>query len=160
MVSVHPAATATRDGTTDPGAPPAASGRRITRRRFEGCPSPNVPPRGGSASAAGDERDDDVGGVAVEVLAAPVVDGRGSGGGVTGGDLDVSQRCAGRGVGRHGAAGSALVAFTDGQVDRPRGSGHERHGGGLVALAHDPQCAMAALEAEVLDVGGTGLADT
>ncbi|HEX2383277.1 MAG TPA: hypothetical protein VHI95_11605, partial [Acidimicrobiales bacterium] len=29
------------------GAPPAASGRRIARRRFEGCPIPNVPPRGG-----------------------------------------------------------------------------------------------------------------
>src|SRR5918994_6459076 len=85
MVSVHSAATATRDGTTDPGAPPAASGRRMTRRRFEGCPAPNVPPRGGSASAAGDERDDDVGGVAVEVLTAPVVDGRGAGVGVTSG---------------------------------------------------------------------------
>src|SRR5918994_2368219 len=72
-------------GSTDPGAPPAASGRRITRRRFEGCPIPNVPPRGGSASAAGDERDDDVGGVAVEVLTAPVVDGRGAGVGVTSG---------------------------------------------------------------------------
>jgi hypothetical protein len=53
-----------------------------------------------------------------------------------------------------------FVAFTDRQVDRPRGPGHERHGGGLIALAHDPQYAIAALEAEVLDVGGTGLADT
>jgi hypothetical protein len=53
-----------------------------------------------------------------------------------------------------------LVALADGQVDRAGGSGYERHGGGFVALAHDPQCAMAALEAEVLDVGGTGLADT
>jgi hypothetical protein len=33
--------------------------------------------------------------VAVEVLASPVVDGRRSGVGVTGGDLDVSQRNAG-----------------------------------------------------------------
>jgi hypothetical protein len=49
-----------------------------------------VPLRGGSASAAGDEGDDDVGGVAVEVLAAPVVDGRGPGVGVASGDLDVS----------------------------------------------------------------------
>jgi hypothetical protein len=53
-----------------------------------------------------------------------------------------------------------VVALTDGQVDRTCCPGYERHGGGFVALAHDPQCAMAALEAEVLDVGGTGLADT
>ncbi len=52
------------------------------------------------------------------------------------------------------------VAFTDRQVEGPGGSGDERNGGRLVALAHDPQRAMAALEAEVLDVGGTGLADT
>ena len=42
-----------------------------------------------SRSAAGDEGDDDVGGVAIEVLAASVVDGRGAGVGVTSGDLDV-----------------------------------------------------------------------
>jgi hypothetical protein len=53
-----------------------------------------------------------------------------------------------------------LVAISDGQVDRPSGPRYERHGGGLVALAHDPQRAMAALDAEVLDVGGAGLADT
>jgi hypothetical protein len=53
-----------------------------------------------------------------------------------------------------------LVALTDGQIDRPCGSGYERHGGRLVALAHDPQGAVAALDTEVLDVGGTGLADT
>src|SRR5688500_15367693 len=52
-----------------------------------------------------------------------------------------------------------LVAFTDRQVDRSSGPGHERHGGGLVALAHDPQGAMAALDAKVLDVGGAGLGD-
>ena len=143
----------------------AARGQRAshdTRRRFEGCHIPNVPPRGGSASAAGDEGDDDVGGVAVEVLAAPVVDRGGAGVGVAGGDLDVSQRHAGvegghdeRGaqhVRVHGTEPGALadrtdpamrgapvealavtapqdrafVAFTDGQVDRPRGSGHER----------------------------------
>jgi hypothetical protein len=115
--------------------------------------------------------------------------------GVTGGDLDVSQRDPGvegghdeRGsqhVGVHGAEARALadradppvggsaveavavmapkdwpvVAFTDGQVDRAGGPGHERHGGGLVALAHDPERAVAALDGEVLDVGGTGLAD-
>jgi hypothetical protein len=51
--------------------------------------------RVGPASAAGDEGDNDVGGVAVEVLAAPVIDGGGSAVGVTGGDLNVSQRDAG-----------------------------------------------------------------
>ena len=44
---------------------------------------------------AGDERDDDVGGVAVEVLAASVVDGGGAWVGVTSGDLHVAQRHAG-----------------------------------------------------------------
>ena len=52
------------------------------------------------------------------------------------------------------------MAFTDGQVDRSRGAWDKRDGGGLVALAHDPQRAMAALDAEVLNVGGTSLADT
>ena len=52
------------------------------------------------------------------------------------------------------------MAFTDGQVDRSRGAWDKRDGGGLVALAHDPQRAMAALDAEVLNVGGTCLADT
>jgi len=157
-------------------------------------PRPRSAALGRSGSAAGDEGDHDVGGMAVEVLAPPVVDGRGSGVGVTGGDLDVSQRDAGvegghdeRGsqhVGMHAAESGTLpdranppvsrapvealavtaqqdrtlVALTDGQVDRPGGSGYERHGGGFVALAHDPQRAMAALETEVLDVGGTGLA--
>jgi hypothetical protein len=46
-------------------------------------------------SATRDEGDADVGGMAVEVLAAPVVDGRGSGVGVTGRDLDVPERDAG-----------------------------------------------------------------
>jgi hypothetical protein len=41
-----------------------------------------------------------------------------------------------------------FVTFTDGQVDRPCGAGDEWDGGGLVALAHDPKCAVAALEAE------------
>jgi hypothetical protein len=52
-----------------------------------------------------------------------------------------------------------LVTLTDGEVDCPGGAWYERHGGGLVALAHDLQCAMAALDAEVVDVGGAGLAD-
>jgi predicted Abi (CAAX) family protease len=54
----------------------------------------------------------------------------------------------------------SLVALTDGQVDRPSRAGDERDRGRLVALAHDPQRAVATLDAEVLDVGGTGLADT
>ena len=48
----------------------------------------------------------------------------------------------------------AFVPFADGQVDgwcRPR---DERDDGGLVALAEDAQRAMAAFDAEVLDVGG------
>jgi hypothetical protein len=53
-----------------------------------------------------------------------------------------------------------LVALADRQVDRPGGPGHERHRGGLVALAHDPQRAVATLDAKVLDVGGASLADT
>src|ERR687892_1153472 len=129
-------------------------------------------------------------------MASPVVDGGGSGVGVTGGDLDVSQRDPGvegghdeRGsqhVRVHGAEPGTLadradppvggspveavavtasqdrsvVAFTDGQVDRPSGPGYERRCGGLVALADDPQRAMASFDAEVLDVRGAGLADT
>ncbi len=46
---------------------------------------PEVPRGVGLGSAAGHEGDDDVGGVAVEVLASPVVDRGGSGVGVTGG---------------------------------------------------------------------------
>src|SRR4051794_25870270 len=46
-------------------------------------------------SAAGDEGDDDVGGVAVEVGASAVIDGGGAGVGVAGGDLDVAERDAG-----------------------------------------------------------------
>jgi hypothetical protein len=48
-----------------------------------------------ACSAAGDEGDDDVGGVAVEVLSSPVVDGCSAWVGVAGGDLDVSERDAG-----------------------------------------------------------------
>jgi hypothetical protein len=54
----------------------------------------------------------------------------------------------------------SLVALTDGQVDRPSRAGDERDRGWLVALAQDPQRAVATLDTEVLDVGGTGLADT
>src|SRR5919106_1622499 len=155
-----------------------------------------VPRWVGPGSAAGDEGDDDVRGVAVEVLASPVVDRRSAGIGMTGRDLHVPERDAGI-EGRHDERGSqhvrvdsaepgalsdragpamrgspvkaltvtapqdrSLVALTDRQVDRPGGPGDERYGGRFVALAHDPQGAVAALKGEVLDVGGTGLADT
>jgi hypothetical protein len=52
----------------------------------------------------------------------------------------------------------AFAPFADSEVDgscRPR---DERDGGGLVALAEDAQRAMAAFDAEVLDVGGARLA--
>jgi hypothetical protein len=120
----------------------------------------------------------------------------GDGVGVTGCELDVSQRNAGV-EGSHDESGSkhvrvhfaepgtlpdradppvrgaplealavpppqdrAVAAITDGQVECPGGAWNERSGGGLVALAHDPQRAIAALEAEVFDVCGTGLACT
>ena len=53
----------------------------------------------------------------------------------------------------------AFVAFADRQVDRACRAGHERDHRGLVALADDPQRAVAALEAEVLDVGGARFCD-
>jgi hypothetical protein len=40
----------------------------------------------------------------------------------------------------------ALVAFADGEVDRPGGAGHERDRGGLVAFAENAQGAVPALE--------------
>ena len=43
-------------------------------------------------SAASDERYDNVGGVAVEVLASAVIDGRGARVGVAGGDLNIPER--------------------------------------------------------------------
>ena len=56
----------------------------------------------------GDERDDDVGGVSVEVLASPVVDDGGPGISVAGGDLDVAKRDAGV-KGGHDEGGSEHV---------------------------------------------------
>ena len=50
---------------------------------------------GADGSATGDEGDHDVGGVAVEVLSPPVVDGGGAWIGVAGGDLDVAECDAG-----------------------------------------------------------------
>jgi hypothetical protein len=51
----------------------------------------------------------------------------------------------------------AFAAFADGEVDGACRPWDERDGGGLVALAEDAQCAMAAFDAEVLDVGGACL---
>lgn len=58
---------------------------------------------------------------------------------------------------RRGSARRGALRGPSRPSERPR---YERHGGGLVALAHDLQRAMAALEAQVLDVGGARLADT
>jgi len=56
------------------------------------CSPGPVLTRGDDTSAASDERDHDVGGTAVEVLSAVVVDGCGARIGVPGGQLDVAQR--------------------------------------------------------------------
>jgi hypothetical protein len=50
-------------------------------------------------------------------------------------------------------------SFADGEIQGSTGSGHQRDGGGLVALADDLQCAVTAFEAEVLDVGAAGFTD-
>jgi hypothetical protein len=49
---------------------------------------------------------------------------------------------------------SEAGAFADGEVDGSCCPWDERDGRGLVALAEDAQRAMAAFDAEVLDVGG------
>ena len=46
----------------------------------------------------------------------------------------------------------------DGQVDGPGRPRHEQDDGGLVSLPDDPKRPVAAFEAQVLDVGGAGLA--
>src|SRR6266567_5717129 len=75
---------------------PSALLGRAANQSSPPVPSAPVVPSGDVASlSAGDECHDDVGGVAVEVLASPVVDRRGSGIGMAGCDLDVSQRDAG-----------------------------------------------------------------
>jgi hypothetical protein len=51
----------------------------------------------------------------------------------------------------------AFVAFTNGEVDRAASARNERDHCGLVALADNPQCAVAALERKVLDVRRTCL---
>ena len=85
---------------------------------------------GAEPGSLADRPDPAVGGAAVEALAVPAAQDR------------------------------ALVAFADGEVDRASGTGNERDDGGLVAFADDPQGAVAALEAEVLDVGRARLADS
>ena len=52
-----------------------------------------------------------------------------------------------------------VAAFADGQVDRPGGARRERDGDDLAALAGDHQGAVAAFEAEGLDVGADGFGD-
>jgi hypothetical protein len=51
------------------------------------------------------------------------------------------------------------VALSDSQVDGPCGSGNQRDGGWLGALADDPQRSMTSLESEILDVRRARFAD-
>ena len=53
----------------------------------------------------------------------------------------------------------SLDPFADRQIERAGGAWDERDPGGPVALADDLQGAVAAFEAEVLDVGAAGFAD-
>ena len=53
----------------------------------------------------------------------------------------------------------SFAAFTDGEIDRPRGAGRERDGHDLAALAQDRQGAVAAFEAELFDVGAGRFGD-
>jgi hypothetical protein len=50
-------------------------------------------------------------------------------------------------------------SFADGEIEGTTGSGYQRDGGALVALADDLQRAVTAFEAEVLDVGTAGFTD-
>jgi hypothetical protein len=50
-------------------------------------------------------------------------------------------------------------SFADGQVDRAGRTRRERDSDHLAALAGDDQCAVAAIETEVLDVGAGGFGD-
>ena len=52
-----------------------------------------------------------------------------------------------------------LAAFTDGEVDRPRGAGRERDGDDLAALAGDHQCPVPALDPHGLNIGAGGFGD-
>jgi hypothetical protein len=52
-----------------------------------------------------------------------------------------------------------VEAFTDGEVDRPGGARRERDGDDLAALAQDGEGAVAAFDAEGVDVGAEGFGD-
>ena len=52
-----------------------------------------------------------------------------------------------------------LGTFADGQVDRPGRARRQRDGHYLAALASDDESPVAALEAQVLDVGAGGFGD-
>ena len=53
-----------------------------------------------------------------------------------------------------------VATLTGGQVDRPGGPRREWDGNDLAALAGDHQCPVPALDAQALDVGAGGFADT
>jgi hypothetical protein len=63
---------------------------RASHNHNSGEPAQHPRSAAGGRLASGDERDDNVGGVAVEVFTSAVVDGGGAKIGVTGGDLDVA----------------------------------------------------------------------
>jgi hypothetical protein len=52
-----------------------------------------------------------------------------------------------------------VEAFTDGQIDGAGGPGCERDGDDLPALAQDGQSAVAAFDAQRVDVGTEGFGD-
>ena len=52
----------------------------------------------------------------------------------------------------------SLTSLAEGKVDRSRHPGHQRDHGRLVPLPDDAQRPMTPVEAEILGVGGTGLA--
>jgi hypothetical protein len=52
-----------------------------------------------------------------------------------------------------------LGSLADRQVDRPRYPRDERNGGWFCAFAHNPECPVPPVEAEILDVGHAGLCD-
>ena len=57
------------------------------------------------------------------------------------------------------AEDGTFAAFTDREIDRPRGAGRQRDGHDLAAFAQDLQRAMAAFQAELFDVGARRFGD-
>jgi hypothetical protein len=53
----------------------------------------------------------------------------------------------------------SLAAFTDREINGPRRAGRQRDGHDLATLAQDRERAVAALQAEVLDIGADGFGD-